>query len=428
MTERRPGLSRRALLGGAGAGALAVGGGLGYVTRSATADTPSAAPDPAAMPVAFDGRHQAGITTPAQDRLHLAVFDVVTTDRDELDALLQEWTAAARKMCSGNDVGDFGSVAGPAEVPPEDTGEAQGLPPSALTLTIGFGPSLFETADGQDRFGLAAKRPAALVDLPAFSGDRLRPEVSGGDIVVQACANDPQVAVHAIRNLVRIGFGVVSIRYSQLGFGRTSSTSRAQATPRNLFGFKDGTANIKSEDTRVVDEHVWVGDDADQDWMVGGSYMVNRKIMMRIETWDRESLAGQENIIGRTKGSGGPMSGGDELDEPDFDAKAADGEPAIALKSHVRLAHPDFNGGAQILRRGYNFVEGNDDLGQLAAGLFFICFQDDPATGFVPIQRSLAGPSNDLMNEYVTHVGSGVFACPGGLTADGYWGQALLAR
>ncbi|MDO9378954.1 MAG: iron uptake transporter deferrochelatase/peroxidase subunit [Nocardioidaceae bacterium] len=427
MNERRPGLSRRALLGGAGVGVLAAGGGLGYAARSTTAEGASATADPAALPVDFDGAHQAGITTPAQDRLHLAVFDVVTTDKAELDAMLQQWTAAARKMCSGNDIGDFGSVAGPVEVPPEDTGEAQGLPPSALTLTIGFGPSLFETADGEDRFGLADKRPAALVELPAFTGDRLRPQVSGGDLVVQACANDPQVAVHAIRNLVRIGFGVVSIRYSQLGFGRTSSTSKAQATPRNLFGFKDGTANIKSEDTEVVDRHVWVGDDADQDWMVGGSYMVNRKIMMRIETWDRESLVGQENIIGRTKGSGGPMSGGDEMDAPDFDAVGDDGEPAIALKSHVRLAHPDVNGGAQILRRGYNFVEGNDDLGQLAAGLFFICFQADPATGFVPIQTSLAGPSNDLMNEYLTHVGSGVFACPGGLAPGEHWGQALLA-
>src|SRR5204863_2696476 len=119
--------------------------------------------------------------------------------------------------------------------------------------TIGFGPSLF---DG--RFGLADKRPPALIDLPAFPGDGLEARRSGGDICVQACANDPQVAVHAIRNLARIGFGKVAVRWSQLGFGRTSSTSESQTTPRNLFGFKDGTRNLKAEEPALLDQHVWV--------------------------------------------------------------------------------------------------------------------------------------------------------------------------
>ncbi|RYY47684.1 MAG: deferrochelatase/peroxidase EfeB [Actinomycetales bacterium] len=421
IVTERSGVSRRSLLGAAGVGALAAGAAGGYAV-AATRDEP-VAPDPDAVPVAFEGRHQAGILTPAQDRLHFVVLDVTTESRDELVSLLKEWTQAARRLTQGNEVGVYGAVAGTPLAPPEDTGEALGLPASGLTLTIGFGPSLFER-DGKARFGLDGRRPDELVDLPAFSGDRLDPALTGGDIAIQACANDPQVAVHAVRNLVRIAFGRASVRYTQLGFGRTSSTSAAQVTPRNLFGFKDGTANVKSED-RDVDDVVWVQESDGPDWLVGGSYLVARRIDMRIETWDREPLAGQEAIIGRAKGSGGPLSGGDEHAAIDLAAKGADGEPAIPTLSHVRMAHPDSNGGAKILRRGYNFVNGTDGLGQLAAGLFFISFQRSPEQ-FVRIQRTLAGSTNDALNEYIVHRSSGLFACPPGLGAKGFWGEGLL--
>ncbi|MCX6406438.1 MAG: iron uptake transporter deferrochelatase/peroxidase subunit [Propionibacteriales bacterium] len=420
MSERSP-LSRRALLGAAGAGAVVAGVAGGYAV-GATRDEPVRA-DPEAVPVAFEGRHQAGILTPAQDRLHFVVLDVTTQSRDELVGLLKEWTQAARKLTQGNEVGVYGAVAGAPEAPPEDTGEALGLPASGLTLTIGFGPSLFER-DGRARFGLGDARPADLTDLPLFSGDRLDPSLTGGDVAIQACANDPQVAVHAIRNLVRIAFGRASVRYSQLGFGRTSSTSAAQATARNLFGFKDGTANVKSED-RDVDDVVWVQEGDGPDWMVGGSYLVARRIDMRIETWDREPLAGQEAIVGRAKGSGGPLSGGDEHAAIDLTKRGSDGQPLIPVTSHVAKAHPDNNGGARILRRGYNFVNGTDGLGQLAAGLFFISYQRSPDQ-FVRIQRNLAGPTNDALNEYLVHRSSGLFACPPGVGPRGFWGETLL--
>ncbi|UYM03862.1 iron uptake transporter deferrochelatase/peroxidase subunit [Solicola gregarius] len=419
------GIRRRTLFGAAGAGALAVGAGAGYLARGSADAAEHPVADPDAVPVDFAGEHQAGVTTPAQDRLHFAAFDVITDSRDDLVSLLQDWTDAARDMTAGNEVGKFGAVAGPPVVPPEDTGEALGLPASQLTLTIGFGRTLF-AKDGKDRFGLADRRPEQLVDLPHFSGDRLEPAICGGDIAIQACANDPQVAVHAIRNLARIAFGRASVRYSQLGFGRTSSTSEAQVTPRNLFGFKDGTANIKLEDTDTVEDFVWARSGDGPTWMDGGTYLVTRKIAMRIETWDRESLEGQQGIIGRAKGSGGPMSGGDEFEPLDFAANSRDGEPMIGEQSHVRLAHPDFNGGAKLLRRGYNFVDGSDQLGRLAAGLFFICYQRDPREQFVRIQNNLAGLTADLMNEYIVHIGSGIFACPPGVGSTGYWGESLF--
>ncbi len=420
------GLSRRKLLGAAGVGALAAGA-LGAGAGYAAGDKPApVVPDKDALPIPFEGAHQAGIVTPAQDRLHFAVFDMTSQERDDLISLLKDWTAAARQMTQGNDVGEFGAVAGAPYSPPEDTGEALGLPPSGLTVTVGFGRSLFVDGDGKARFGLDGQLPDRLIALPGFSGDRIDPAISDGDIVIQACANDPQIAVHAVRNLARIAFGRASVRYSQMGFGRTSSTSTAQVTARNLFGFKDGTANIKVEDEKDVEDFVWVREEDGPAWLVGGSYLVSRKIDMRIETWDREPLNGQETITGRAKGSGGPLSGGDEFAPIDFDAKDDAGQPLIDMKSHVRLAHPDFNNGAKLLRRGYNFVDGSNGLGQLSAGLFFIAYQRDPAKQFVQIQGSLAGLQNDLLNEYIVHVGSGLFVCPPGVTAQGYWGEGLF--
>ena len=416
MTDSTVSRRRAIALAGVGvagiAGAAAVGGAL---VKGGVPEDDAGAPHDS---VPFAGEHQAGITTPAQDRLHFVAFDVITKDRERLITLLKDWTAAAARMTAGRDAGEIGAVGGIPEAPPDDTGEALGLPPSQLTITVGFGPALFRDADGRDRFGIAAKRPPALDDLPRFPGDALDETISGGDLCVQACANDPQVAVHAIRNLARIGMGVVSVRWSQLGFGRTSSTSQTQATPRNLFGFKDGTANLKLEETDLLKQHLWVQPGDGPEWMTGGSYLVTRKIRMIVETWDRSSLAEQESIVGRHKGTGAPLGMAKEFDEPDV--------RALPPTSHVRLAHPDVNGGARLLRRGYNFVDGSDGLGRLNAGLFFMAYQRDPRKQFVPVQRNLS--RHDEMNEYLKYVSSGLFACPPGVSGPGdHWGRALFS-
>ncbi|MFI6640080.1 iron uptake transporter deferrochelatase/peroxidase subunit [Streptomyces sp. NPDC050504] len=405
-----PAPTRRSLLGWGGAG-LALGaaaaGGAAVALGRETDAVPTAGSG-AAVP--FHGPHQAGIATPVQDRLHFAAFDVKTEDRAELVQLLKDWTAAAALLTQGREVGE-GAFGGLAEAPPDDTGEALGLKASRLTLTVGFGPSLF----AKGRFGLEGRRPDALVDLPKFPGDNLDPARSGGDLCVQACADDPQVAVHAIRNLARIGFGRVAVRWSQLGFGKTSSTTPDAQTPRNLFGFKDGTRNVAGTDAKALDEHVWV---APGSWLSGGSYLVARRIRMNIETWDRTPLGEQEDIFGRDKGEGAAVGRSKEHDEPFLKAMKPD--------SHVRLAHPDSNAGATILRRGYSFTDGTDGLGRLEAGLFFLAYQRDVRTGFVPLQTSLA--RSDALNEYIQHVGSALFAVPPGVRdKDDWWGRALFS-
>ncbi|MFE4861666.1 iron uptake transporter deferrochelatase/peroxidase subunit [Streptomyces sp. NPDC056670] len=405
--------SRRALLGWGGAG-LALGaaaaGGTVAVVNGGGSDAVPAADTGAAVP--FHGDHQAGIATAVQDRLHFASFDVTTKDRAELVQLLKDWTVAAAAMTEGKTVGE-GAYGGLAEAPPDDTGEALGLKPCRLTLTLGVGPSLF----AKDRFGLEGRRPEALVDIEQFPGDNLEPARSGGDLCVQACADDPQVAVHAIRNLARIGMGKVAIRWSQLGFGKTSSTTPDAQTPRNMMGFKDGTRNVSGTDTKALDDHVWVGAKDGSDWMTGGSYLVARRIRMHIETWDRTSLQEQEDVFGRDKGEGAPVGKAKERDEPFL--------KAMKPTAHVRLAHPDSNDGARILRRGYSFTDGTDGLGRLDAGLFFLAYQRDVRKGFLPVQRALA--RHDALNEYIQHVGSAIFAVPPGVRDKGdWWGRGLF--
>lgn len=415
------GPSRRAMIGtGAVASAIGIAG--GFTAGRATAAEPTKGAPPS--PFALRGAHQPGITTPVQDRLHFAAFDVTTTSRARLISLLKEWTLAAERLMDGGPAGPIGPVEGDYRLPPDDTGEAIGLPPSRLTLTFGFGPGLFVDDEGKDRFGLADRRPEVLTDLPHFPGDQLDQARSRGDLCVQACADDPQAAVHAIRNLARIGFGTVSVRWSQLGFGRTSSTTAGQATPRNLFGFKDGTKNVLAEEAKALDEHVWVQpDDHGGDWLAGGSYLAVRRINMVIETWDRQGLGEQESLIGRTKDSGAPLSGGQEHDDPDFAMPGKDG-PIVPKDSHVAVVHPDHNDGVRILRRGYNFVDGSTDLGTLDAGLFFLAYVRDPATQFVPMQNSMA--KNDAMMEYLKFTGSALFAIPPGPAEGEYIGQPLF--
>jgi deferrochelatase/peroxidase EfeB len=415
--------SRRRFLGVAlGSAGVAVAGGAGFGIARATAGTTSprpSTPSAASAIVPFYGTHQAGIATPAQDRLAFAAFDVTTRDPMALQTMLGLWAAASARMTAGDPIGSTETA---PEAPPVDTGETLGLSPAQLTITVGFGPSLFD-----ERFGLAAKRPAALVDLPVFAGDSLDPNRTGGDLCVQACSDDPQVAFHVIRNLARLGRGTVVMRWSQLGFGRTSSTSVNQVTPRNLMGFKDGTNNIKAESTTDLGRFVWVADETDQPWMRDGSYLVARRISMLIESWDSDRISDQESIFGRNKATGAPLTGTKEFDAVNLDKKEPNGQPVIALDSHIRLASPVTNGGQKILRRGYSYTDGTDpQTGALDAGLFFIAYQKDPRQQFIPIQTRLG--SKDGLNEYIKHTGSGIFAVPPGLSAVGDWfGKSLFS-
>lgn len=411
-------VTRRGVLGGAVA--LGIGVGLDRLLLSSGEDRASKVPDGRTVP--FYGTHQAGIGTPQPEHFEFATFDVASDAVDDLRSLLQEWTAAAATLTKGDlYVPKATEKSGAA---PADPGEAIDVEPAQLTITIGFGPSLFKTT-GKQRFGLASSRPRALVPLPSFEGESLEPGRSGGDLCVQACAADPQVAFHAIHVFTRIASGVAALRWSQQGFGRTSSTTRDQPTPRNLMGFKDGTNNLRIEEQNEMDEHVWVQPGDGPSWMEGGTYMVVRRIQMLLDVWDATSLEGQEHAVGREKVSGAPLGQESEYDPVDLKARS-NGELVVPADAHIRLASPDLNAGKRILRRGFSFTEPSQaGSGQLDAGLFFISFQRDPQRQFVPIQRRLA--ASDALSRHLLHTGSGVFACPPGVQPGGFIGEGLFA-
>ena len=420
-------VSRRRVFGTAGISAAVAGlAGLagGYALGHEGAEEPES--DSITLTYPFRGDHQAGILTPAQDNLFLAAFDVAQgASAAELKALLTDWTTASEQMCAGELVG--GEPNANEQAAPRDTGETWGYKPNGLTITFGFGASLFAGPNGEDRFGIKDKMPALLATgMPRYRGDQLRDEWTDGDIIVQACSNDPQVCAHAVRNLARIGLGTTTVRWSQAGYGRTSSTSIKQETPRNLFGFKDGTNNIKSDEADFLSESLWIQKgDPDGGLWEGGAYMACRKIKMMMEVWDDLVLSEQENIIGRDKIEGAPLSGGKEFTAPNFKKKDEKGETVIDKESHMALMHPDHNSGHRMLRRGYNFMEGSDSLGRLQGGLFFIAFVRNPENNFIRILRKM---SSDLLTEYLQTTASALFVIPPGIKeGDEYVGQALFS-
>jgi deferrochelatase/peroxidase EfeB len=402
------------LAGLSGSAVGAVGGGFaGYATAATQRSDDNDTVDLRRSYPFYGQVHQGGIATLPQRYAVFMSFSLAAgTGRADLQTLLARWSAAGAILQQGKPVG---TVQPQVEVqPPTDTGEAYGLSPASLTVTIGLGPSLFG-----DRFGLAARRPAMFTDLPPLNGDNLDPRLHGGDLSVQACADDPQVCYHAVRNLARLGRNIVSPFWAVLGFGRASA-GPGQHTPRNLLGFKDGTRNISTE--AEYDRFVWV-DNSDQAWMNGGTYQVVRKIRMLMETWDVDRIGHQQRIFGRTKEEGAPLSGKAEFDTPNFSAKDADGNPLIDPLSHVGLAARENNDGIMIRRRSYNYTDGLDANGQLNAGLLFISYQRDPQN-FIRLQNRLG--SSDLLNEYIRHIGSAIFAVPPAPAEGHYVGQSLF--
>ena len=346
--------------------------------------------------ISFYGEHQAGITTPMQKNIYFVVLDLHSTDKEEVIQMFKDWTDYSSKLVDGELVKKNGSN---ALFPPSDTGETVGLNPYRLTLTFGV------SADFLKKMGLEKKRPKEFRDLPPFPKEQLQEKYTGGDIVIQACADDEQVAFHAVRNLVRKARNTVTMKWSQSGF---AAIGDRMSTPRNLFGFKDGTANVTKE--KDFDKVIWTDSD---DWMKGGTYMAVRRIQMFLETWDRTNLQEQENTFGRYKESGAPFGKEDEFDEVDLDL--------LPVDSHVRLAK-EVN--KPIYRRSYSYSDGIvEKTGQFDTGLLFLAFQKNPDS-FVKVQTNLG--AQDKMNEYVTHIGSGLFACFAGVKKGEYLGQKLF--
>ena len=359
---------KKAGIGGAGL-ALGVSGASAFFTNKVKEEKNFADGD---EEISFYGSHQAGITTPMQKNVYFVVLDLHSTDRAEVIQMFKNWTDYSSKLVDGELVKKDGSN---TLLPPSDTGETVGLNPYRLTLTFGVSISFLK------KMGLEKKRPQAFREFPPFPKEQLQDKYTGGDIVIQACADDEQVAFHAVRNLVRKARNTVTMKWSQSGF---AAIGDRLAAPRNS-----------------------------NDWMRGGSYMAVRRIQMFLETWDRTNLQEQENTFGRYKDSGAPFGKKNEFDKVELEL--------LPVDSHVRLAK-EVN--KPIYRRSYSYSDGIDErTGQFDSGLLFLSFQKDPDS-FVKVLTNLG--AQDKMNEYVTHIGSGLFACFAGIKKGEYIGQKLF--
>ncbi|MFE3524808.1 iron uptake transporter deferrochelatase/peroxidase subunit [Streptomyces sp. NPDC059161] len=404
-------ISRRKLLGTVGAAGVAgvalgaAGGAAAYAAVEAP-DSGTALTTVGAAEVMFHGKHQAGITTPLQAGGHLIAFDLAPgAGRKEAAALLRRWSATAKSLMAGESAGGA------------DTGVALDAGPCSLSVTFGFGHSFF------DRTQLTDRRPVQLDPLPDFSSDQLDPRRSGGDLWVQIGADDALVAFHALRAIQQDAGSAAKVRWQMNGFNRAPGATKKPMTARNLMGQIDGTGNPKPSDADF-EQRIFVPDTAQPAWMAGGSYAVVRRIRMLLDTWEKLPLPEQEKVIGRKKSDGSPLSGGTETTKMQLDKFGPDGKLVIPENAHARIAAPEQNGGAAMLRRAFSYHDGIAADGTPDAGLLFVCWQADPLKGFVPVQRKL--DRGDALSAFLRHEASGLFAVPGGPKPGEYVGQRLL--
>ncbi|UGS40991.1 iron uptake transporter deferrochelatase/peroxidase subunit [Pseudocitrobacter corydidari] len=405
--------SRRRWLKGVGALALAAGC---PVAHGAKAAAPALTGRDEKQP--FYGVHQAGVLTPQQASMMLVAFDVLASDRADLQRLMRLLTTRIAFLTRG---GPAPETPNP-RLPPMDSGILGAwIAPDNLTMTVSVGQSLFD-----ERFGLTAHAPKKLQKMTRFPNDSLDAALCHGDLLLQICANTQDTVIHALRDIIKHTPDLLSVRWKREGFiSDHAARSKGKETPVNLLGFKDGTANPDSGDNVLMDNVVWVTKDQQEPaWAVGGSYQAVRIIQFHVEFWDRTPLKEQQTIFGRDKHSGAPLGMQHEHDVPDY-SRDPDGE-VIALDSHIRLANPRTaeTQSSLMMRRGYSYSLGVTHSGQLDMGLLFVCYQHDLEKGFLTVQKRLNG---EALEEYVKPIGGGYFfVLPGVPSSASYLGQTLL--
>lgn len=398
--QSRLSVNRRRLLTG-GAAALAAGA---VLNQSVAAHSATVQKGFGVDVEPFYGPHQGGIATAPQSHGLFVAFDVKPdtrrTERETVAAILRLWTADAARLTRG----------APALA---DTEPELATRPARLTITVGLGTGLF------DRIGPPGSRPPSARELPVFDVDRLEDRWSGGDLLLQICADDPVTVAHANRVLTKNVRSMATPRWRQSGFRNARGADASGTTMRNLMGQVDGTANLTAAD---FDDLVWMSGPV-HPGLVGGTLLVVRRIEMQLDTWDELDRQSKEHTVGRTLDSGAPLTGAQETDEPDF-TLTQNGIPVIPQNSHVALAH-HHGTRERFLRRPYNYDDPPAPGQTSNSGLIFATYQRDVDEQFLPVQRRLA--QFDALNQWTTAIGSSVFIVPPGVRTPGdYLGQELV--
>jgi deferrochelatase/peroxidase EfeB len=415
--ESRGGLraGRRDVLLGLAGGAIGLG--LGSQARATPAETLPPGDDGTEDRHPFYGLHQSGVITPQPAAALIVSFDVLAEDRAGLERLFRTLTERIAFLMKGGE---------PATLDPRYPAPDNGLLgpdvfPDNLTVTVAVGASLFD-----ERYGLQKIRPTRLIAMEQFPNDALDARLCHGDVVLQFNSNTAETNIHALRDILRHTPDLLAPRWKIDGFLPPHTIKKlGKETVRNLIGFKDGTANLDASDEKLMNEIVWAQPNSGEPaWTAGGTYQVVRVIRIFVERWDRDALIDQEQIIGREKATGAPLTYTNEHDAPDYAADPK-GE-RVPLTAHIRLANPrtPATDASRILRRGYNYSRGLTTAGQLDMGLLFVCFQSDLAAGFLSVQARLNG---EQLEEYIKPIGGGYFfVLPGVQSKDHFFAEGLL--
>jgi deferrochelatase/peroxidase EfeB len=408
--------ARRSFLQGTVAGLVGAAGG-GLLGNDAALADRAVGDDASTSAIPFHGYHQPGIATPPQTIGTFVSFDVTASDRGELTDLFRTLTARAAFLTAGG----LPPKAPPGSAPPDNDILGSEVVPDNLTITLALGATLF---DG--RYGLGARKPAQLITMQPFRHDDLDPALSQGDMLVQLCADHRDTTVHALLDLLAHTNGAMKQRWR---INAQRNPPRPAGTPRDWFGFKDGTANPDTTDTALMNQEVWVQPHtAEPAWAAGGTYQALRIVHFNIEKWQQVPLAQQERIFGRRKASGAPMyalsdNASDTLD-PIY---TNDPQGLITpLDSHIRLANPQTPQTAStsnILRRSYDYDRSLNIDGGLDLGHAFCCFQRELNT-YITMQNRLEG---ETLVPFISPRGGGYFfALPGVRDDQDYYARGLL--
>ncbi len=397
-------VGRRNLLGYVGAvGAGAVLGGTAGFAVPRPADAPPVTAAVTRQSYSPHGEHQAGITSPKPAAFHAVSLTLLPgTDKAALGRLMRTWTTDIENLMSGVPVpGDHAGVLAQSNV--------------SLTVTVGFGPGVFQVA------GIERSKPTGLIDVPPMAHDRLDERWNGGDLLLLISADDDTTVCYAEDRLLGDAAPFASLRWVQVGSWRGTDAAGKPVTGRNLFGQVDGTANPQGQDLARA---LWNTDGPD--WFDGGTCLVIRRIEFNMPNWNRLTRSAQEDVVGRRLDTGAPLGKSEEFDALDLRATKADGAPVIARDAHSRRAHPDTNSGRRMLRRAWNYQHSAEVATKpgLTVGLIFMAFVANVAEQFVPVQASL--DAEDALNEWTTTIGSAVFAILPGWQPGQWLAQGLL--
>ncbi|MFJ2331550.1 iron uptake transporter deferrochelatase/peroxidase subunit [Pseudomonas helleri] len=415
---------RRVLLGMGVAGAALAGSALSCPAMAASGAanaqvTQAPSSDKTQDHHEFHGQHQNGIVTPRPAAGMLVSFDVLATDRADLERLFRTLNERIAFLTKGGPVTQVDP-----KLPPTDSGIlGPVVTPDNLTVTVSVGESLFD-----ERYGLGSVKPKHLSRMQGFPNDALLPAFCHGDLSLQFCANTADTNIHALRDIVKNLPDLLLVRWKQEGTVPPQAPTKPGVPPqsaRNFLGFRDGSANPDSNDNTLMNSIVWVQPGSDEPkWAVDGSYQAVRIIRNFVERWDRTPLQEQQSIFGRNKASGAPMDGHHETDVPDY-SKDPEGK-VTKLDAHIRLANPRTaeTSKSLILRRPFNYSNGVNKNGQLDMGLLFICYQSNLENGFIAVQTRLNG---EPLEEYLKPIGGGYFfTLPGVRDDKDFIGRSLL--